>query len=204
MTEEEKSLLDEGANFHVSRETIKIHDDAIIDNINKCVDKEDVLWLLGDFCFAPKQFYWQTAKRYRDRINCKHINFIWGNHDDRSIASLFESVHDLYHANIFGQEIVLCHYAMAIWNKSHRHSQHYYGHSHANAEERLDELFPGRRSMDVGIDNAYKILGEYRPFEFSEIRDIMATRKGIAIDHHDHAKPERNDSYPGRFTRPPK
>ena len=37
------------------------------------------------------------------------------------------------------------------------------------AEARLDKIMPCRRSMDVGVDNAYWLLGEWRPFSIDEI-----------------------------------
>ena len=59
-----------------------------------------------------------------------------------------------------------------------------YGHSHSNAEVWLDSVMPGRRSMDVGVDNAAKILGEYKPFSFEEISNIMSKKNGFHFDHH--------------------
>jgi hypothetical protein len=41
-----------------------------------------------------------------------------------------------------------------------------------------------RDSMDVGIDSAYRILGEYRPFSYDEIARIMAKREHNPVDHH--------------------
>ncbi len=43
---------------------------------------------------------------------------------------------------------------------------------------------PGHLSMDVGIDNANLIVGDYRPFSFEEISQIMTQRKGFFPDHH--------------------
>lgn len=66
-----------------------------------------------------------------------------------------------------------------IWNKNHKGSIHLYGHSHANAEHTING-----KSMDVGIDNAFKIFGEYRPFGFSEILHLLKDRTQLIIDHH--------------------
>jgi hypothetical protein len=38
--------------------------------------------------------------------------------------------------------------------------------------------------MDVGVDNAAKILGEYRPFAWEEVRNILYKRPGHSLDHH--------------------
>jgi calcineurin-like phosphoesterase family protein len=107
-----------------------------------------------------------------------------GNHDNYAIRNCFTQCYDLLNANINKQRIVLCHYALAVFDKSHRGAIHLYGHSHSNAEPWLDRVMPGRRTMDVGVDNAAKILGEYRPFSFEEIMDIMSKRNGFHFDHH--------------------
>lgn len=184
LSDDELDFLDNGENFRVSSESTRIHDDYLIDQINKYVGKEDVLWHLGDFCFAPKHCYYEVCRDFRNRIKCNHVNFIFGNHDQRNIYNLFESSHDLYHLYIGNQLLVLCHYALAVWNKSHHGSYMLYGHSHSTAEDWLNQMMPGRRSFDVGVDNAYKLLGEYRPFSYDEIVDIMSTKKGHSIDHH--------------------
>lgn len=54
-----------------------------------------------------------------------------------------------------------------------------YGHSHDSMETE-----PWGRSMDVGVDSAFRILGEYRPFSYEEIKNIMETRQPNPVDHH--------------------
>lgn len=157
---------------------------ALIDNINAVVGENDTLWHLGDWCFAGKHDYYQKSRAYRDRITCRNVNIVWGNHDHRSIRDLFSQSHELYHLHHNGQLIVLCHYAMAVWDGSHRASWQLYGHSHAGAEPWMDTNMPGRRSFDVGVDNAAKVLGDYRPWSFDEIKRIMDSRDGFSMDHH--------------------
>ena len=74
---------------------------------------------------------------------------------------------------------------MAVWPGSHHGAWHLYGHSHATAEPWLDAHMPGRRAFDVGVDNAARLLGAYRPWAFEEIEDRMRDRSGFAMDHHD-------------------
>jgi hypothetical protein len=38
--------------------------------------------------------------------------------------------------------------------------------------------------MDVGVDVAFKTFGEYRPFNISDITNIMSKRTTEKIDHH--------------------
>ena len=77
------------------------------------------------------------------------------------------------------QFIVMCHYGMRVWNKSHHGSWMLYGHSHDSMEHET-----WGRSMDVGVDSAYRILGEYRPFNLREIKNIMEKREHNPVDHH--------------------
>jgi calcineurin-like phosphoesterase family protein len=47
-------------------------DEAILANLNSLVRQDDVLYFLGDFCMGgPEQ-----ARRYRDRIVCRHIHVV--------------------------------------------------------------------------------------------------------------------------------
>lgn len=172
------------SHWRISREAIDTMDDKLINNINSIVGENDVLYHLGDFCFAPKHEYYKAATNYRKRINCKEIHFVFGNHDQRSIGNLFSTASDMLNINVNNQRIVLCHYAMAVWDKSHRGAWQLYGHSHANLEKFMDTALPGHLSMDVGVDNAKLIVGEYRPFSFEEISQIMTQRKGFFPDHH--------------------
>ncbi len=169
---------------HISREGVNMMNEHIVANVNKVVGKDDTLYFLGDFCFAPKHDYYRVAKDFRDKLNCRKIYMVWGNHDDFKIRDLFEGCYDILNVNVNSQRIVLCHYAMAVWDKSHRGAWQLYGHSHANLEAFMDKALPGHLSMDVGIDNAKLIIGEYRPFSFEELSQIMTQRKGFFPDHH--------------------
>lgn len=174
------------SNWKITREAVEMMDTTIIDNINGMVGKNDVLWHLGDFSmFSDRDHgYYNRCRAYRDRINCEHVNIIWGNHDDYCIRDLFEEAWDLETVRVNGQSFVLCHYAMAVFNKSHRGAIQLYGHSHSQAENWMNNNMPGRRSMDVGVDNAAIILGNYAPFSCDEIMQIMRKRDGFSMDHH--------------------
>lgn len=170
--------------WRISREAVEAMDDDLINNINNFVGEDDILYHLGDFCFAPKDSYFRVAANYRRRINCREVHFIFGNHDGFEIGKLFSTAFNLNEIRVHGTKFILCHYALAVWNGSHRGSIQLYGHSHSNLEGWIDKAMPGHRSMDVGVDNAYKILGMYRPFSIEEIIKIMDSRKGFSSDHH--------------------
>lgn len=203
MTEEEIRLLEEKADFKVSKDSIYRMNDALAEAINKDYGPDDVLWCLGDWCMGSGKYYLEDSQRFRNRINCKTIHYIWGNHDHREIASLFDSVNNMveiaidFHTGdyVIGEEnisrkhhskwqrIVLNHYMMAVWNGNHRGTWHLYGHSHAGAEEWGERAMPGRRSMDVGVDNIKRLFGEYRPISLEELKTFMDGRKGVAVDY---------------------
>ena len=148
----------------------------LISNINVKVRTNDEIWILGDFCFHNKNH--NVAKYFLDQINCKNVYLIYGNHDDRRIGSFFKKAYDLYDYKYNYRSFVFCHYALAVWNKSHRGTICCYGHSHSSAEKFLDEKFPERKSMDVGVDNAKLILNSYSPFSLDEVIKIMDNKKG--------------------------
>lgn len=165
--------------WRMSHEAVEIMDNTLIDAINANVGTDDTLWHLGDFSMGRGDNY-SNCRAYRDRINCQHINIVWGNHDDRGIRDLFDRAYDLVKVKVEGQmaKIVLCHYAMAVWDESHRGSWHLYGHSHANIELWMDQQFQDRKSMDVGVDNAYRLFGEFRPLSEIDLRNILMSKLG--------------------------
>jgi len=169
-------------NSSVSWSSVSRMDDYLIKKINEHVKRDDVLWHLGDFCCAKRNQIKDVAKKYRERINCKNIFLILGNHDHIGIKSIFNDCYQYYDLKINSLNIVLSHYAHAFWNKSHNGSWMLYGHAHGTAEKWLDEKMPGRLSMDVGVDNIFKIKGEYRPISISEIGGIFSNRKGFQVD----------------------
>jgi calcineurin-like phosphoesterase family protein len=165
-----------------SWESIEKMNDYLICKINEFVKKDDVLWHLGDFCFCPENLLENSVKNYLEKINCKNIFLIFGNHDNKEIGKFFKESYETKEIIYKNKTIILSHYAHAIWNKSHRGSWMLYGHSHSTAEEWLDKLIPERFSIDVGVDNINKLFGEYRPICFDEIEKIFKLKKGCSID----------------------
>ena len=152
--------------------------DTIINNINKYVKYDDIIYFLGDFAFADAK----KIKDLRHRINCQIIHFFYGNHDEdiresEELQQLFTCVKDVDFITINGQNYFLSHYSHRVWPASHRGTIHLYGHSH-------DSIPDFGKSMDVGIDVAYRLLGEYRPFSITEINDIMTKKEISELDHH--------------------
>lgn len=135
MTAEEIQMLDASDRGEIDQRKIRISpasiqrmNDAMIDNINAVVKPNDVLWHLGDVFWGHDNF--DFAKSIRDRINCKNIHHVWGNHDEPEIKPLFASSQLYAEVVVDHQKIFLCHYPMRAWDKSHKGSWQLYGHVH--------------------------------------------------------------------------
>jgi calcineurin-like phosphoesterase family protein len=106
---------------------------------------------------------------------------------DVPAQQLFRHVSPYMEISVEKQMIVLCHYAMRVWNLCHRGSWMLYGHSHGSLDypsaQNPYELY--FKTMDVGVDSIYSLFGEYRPINFFEVKAIMDNKKVNTIDHHD-------------------
>jgi calcineurin-like phosphoesterase family protein len=145
-------------------DTVEEMDDVIISNWNVIVGPKDTVFHLGDFAFGTSA----EVKRYRDRLNGK-IRLIEGNHDKAyrwgpEVYSSFNRISRIDTIKFNGNHIVMCHYGMRVWDRSHFDTWHLYGHSHGN-------LPPIGKSWDVGVD-----VNKFRPLTESDIFDIMKSR----------------------------
>ncbi len=153
----------------------------ILKNINKYVKWDDTLYFLGDFCFGGHK----NTPGYRDQINCQTIHVVRGNHDGKidSYKDKFTSIQDVLTLDIDGKgnpkrTIFMSHYAHRVWLGSHKGVIHLYAHSHNSIPDH-------GKSMDVGIDVAKWLTGEYKPFSLEEILKIMEGKETAFVDHHD-------------------
>lgn len=148
--------------------------DAIVESYNNVVGENDVLYHLGDWSFGGKD----KVIKFRERIKCRNIILVYGNHDHnirKYYRNLFVETHEYLHRRFetkFGNRlIVMCHYALRVWEKSHHGSYHLYGHSHGS--------LPGvGRSFDIGWC-VWK-----KPMSLDEVAEIMEKRQIHEVDHH--------------------
>ena len=143
-------------------------DQAIINNINEKVGKDDRLIVLGDFSMGKER------PQYIRRINCDNIWLITGNHDKRPGTSDGFTRVEVYHEEKFQlsdgthKDIVLFHYPILEWNKWHRGSWHLFGHVHRGRNKQYKEEL----ALDVGVDNH-----NYEPLCIADIEKIMSKKK---------------------------
>lgn len=123
--------------------------DVVVDNINSVVKPEDLLLDLGDWAFGGSR----NVETLRDRIKCKEIIHIYGNHDehirkDRGLQSLFISCLDYLEFRINDIDFTCQHYPIdQEWNGVNRGTIHLFGHRHTRVNSFKN------RSMDVGLDS---------------------------------------------------
>lgn len=160
--------------------------DTLLRNINDLISENDILYYLGDFAVGVPQKL-QVVADIRNKIKCKTIHFIVGNHDPgfddkpkkkeekrRELEKIFTSVHDIWHTKIEGVHVTLCHFALKTWFKQGKGAVHAYGHSHGNLADDINAL-----SCDVGVD-----AWNYKPVSFIEFMNKMSTKVYKQIDHH--------------------
>jgi calcineurin-like phosphoesterase family protein len=137
-------------------------DRALLAEINTVVGKDDTLYVLGDFA-------WRNADLYLQKIACDHVHLIIGNHDKHS--ECFET--EQYWLYLRLTKLYLSHYPHVSWPMKSHHAIHLYGHTHGTIEDELDKIWPGRHSMDVGVDNVYRLFGRYRPISLNEVLTLF-------------------------------
>jgi calcineurin-like phosphoesterase family protein len=164
---------------------------TLVNNINNMVGEDDILIHLGDFSFGG----FDKIQEFRDRIFCKNIHLVLGNHDHHiernkeGVQDLFSSVHNYLRLEVRRQltksmmekfTFVCMHYPIASWHDMNNGVIHLHGHVHLPSHLRIAE----GKAMDVGVDG-----NGLEPISLNEILSIMKDRpiKKLALpkDHHE-------------------
>ncbi len=156
---------------------------TLIQNINDTVGKKDELWILGDFAYKLKR---DEVRELRNRILCKNVHLVRGNHDkDYSKDAIFSSVQEYKELKTGYGRFILFHYPILRWNASHYGSVHLHGHIHSvgtynelNLQTRYSDRYPDYalpdpedlmlRIYDVGVD-----ANNYKPVSIDQIAELM-------------------------------
>ena len=128
-------------------------DKTLITNFNSVVSKKDIVIHAGDFTLGSKKF----ANSIIKQLNGEHI-FIKGSHD-RWLGKKYNLM--IWEGRIKSRYLVICHYAMLTWRRSHYNSWHCYGHSHGRLKTK-------GKTLDVGVDT-----NNFFPYSFDQIEKIM-------------------------------
>ena len=171
-------------------DTLEEHNEILIQNINKMVSQDSILYCTGDWAMGGFDNVW----RFRKRLNVKTIHLVLGNHDNAirnnkivltdtgymNLQNLFTSVNDIISKKIGGQRMFLCHYPMRAWEKASKGSWCLVGHEHGRLPD-YEVNGVKIKTMDIGIDTH----SEFRPYHFDEIKEIMDKRSVLKQGHHD-------------------
>lgn len=166
----------------------------LVQNINNSVKENDILICLGDWSFNG----FDNIQKFRDRIICKNIHLVLGNHDHHiernknDIQSIFSSVHQYLWLDVkwskgisklekvYRQSFVCFHYPIASWNGMNDGVIHLHGHVHLPHEHRVSQ----GKAMDCGVDG-----NNFKPISLDEIMSIMKNRPisklTLPKDHHE-------------------
>lgn len=141
---------------------------ALIGSWNKVVKPDDTVYHLGDFTLGGID----VAQKFLEQLNGTLLVLLNPHHHDkRWILSpinrdeRFDILPGIWimEANDIGNTmpIILCHYPFEVWDRKHYGAIHFHGHSHGKLHKVIGRL-------DVGVDNAYKLLGQYQPFSLTD------------------------------------
>lgn len=137
--------------------TVTEMDETIIANHNSVVKPGDTVYHVGDFALNNNYVFVQD--HYIRRLNGDHV-FLEGSHD-----KWLKRARQICEFRDGEQVIVLCHYAMRVWPKSHYGSWQAHGHSHGG----LPSI---GKQYDVGVDN-----NNFFPVSLTQFAEIMATKE---------------------------
>ena len=160
---------------------------TLIQNWNNVVGPDDIVYFLGDLSFSRDSL----TKWFISSIQGK-IYTICGNHDkmkDLIKLDRFEDVHEygteidikdddsLQARGTQGyQKIILSHYPILRWNKSHYGSWMLHGHCHGNLIQSQQEYYK-RKVIDVGCNCI-----DYTPISYGEVKAIMSNKSINGVD----------------------
>jgi calcineurin-like phosphoesterase family protein len=162
-------------------QTIEQMNNAIVNNINSVVGQDDVLIHLGDWSFGGIE----NIQKFRDRILCKEIHLILGNHDTHiennrnNVQELFTSVNHYTKLMYNSKTFVLSHYPIQSWDGLNKGHIQLHGHCHLPTDLR----FGKGKKMDVGMDG-HPTFGVYNINEIVRIMDERQIMSDMLFDHH--------------------
>ena len=159
--------------------TIEEHDNHVLSQLNKYVEKDDILIIVGDVMFGDKN----KLVPFVQNLLCTDIHLIYGNHDEfiredrnlkwekhhASAQSCFKSIKERDSFYVYNQKVIIDHYPIekGCWDDCTKGSVMIHGHVHGNLHDRQV-----RGRIDVGWDSSLLYFNEYRPFTLDEAIEL--------------------------------
>ena len=153
--------------------------ELLIENWNKVVSPNDIVYHCGDFSFGGKEKLRSLVGRLNGQI---HIT--WGNHDymlkkTPEFHQMFTTMQDIKHIKVGDYRFIMCHYPMAEWWDCHKGTIMVYGHLHGNTTNIAHQQ--QFKMMDVGVDTRKDNL--MIPNHIDEVLEFVKNRD--IMTHHD-------------------
>lgn len=151
--------------------------EVLIKNWNEVVGPTDIVYHLGDFCFAGSAEWHSVLGKLNGRIH-----LIIGNHDEKNLRqgymNLFESISYQQHIVIGPDNFYLNHYPYLCYPGHHSHTYQLFGHVHSSpfkfegldAKIAKSQLQPSQ--YDVGVD-----WNNFTPISFREVLEKIKYQK---------------------------
>jgi calcineurin-like phosphoesterase family protein len=157
-------------------DSIEEMDEILIDRWNMVIDHDDLIICCGDFSLTnPK-----STNEILNKLNGNKV-LIKGNHEKSILSNKLNrdmfngGIYDLLNITVIDdeveygfQDIILCHYPMLSWNKSHRGSWQLFGHVHGMLDNDI-KLSPNQ--IDVGVDS-----NDFRPISYQEVKEKITIK----------------------------
>jgi len=158
-------------------------DEVLINNWNERVKSNDTIYHLGDVTLGGYKYAKELFSQLNGRIivlaNWKHHDKYWL--DDFKPCDMYsKSGHTVsladpllslelpeYSEGGYPKTLVMCHFPLVRWDRSHYNSWHVHGHCHGTYQG-------PPRSMDVGVD-----CTNYAPISLEEIAQAILERVSL-------------------------
>jgi len=158
-------------------ENVQEMDRELIRRHNEVVQSKDTVYIVGDFTLNGHDF----AVNVMEQLN-GNLVFLPGSHDgrwfDRNLGDgrirCVDSIYIIEKAAPV--PIVLCHYAMLRWPRSHYKSWCLVGHSHGKLASILPDSIEAGLQLDVGVD-----VWNYYPVSLEKVTQVMRHKEELLI-----------------------
>ena len=160
--------------------SIQEMNNSLIENWNKVVPKDAVIFIIGDLIFSMNKF---SIRNLCNKLNGDTFYFIFGNHDKSkffvNLPNNFKILSDIVYLaitvnNTYYGQYVLSHYPLYTFQGIDRNVINLHGHIHSgkNSHAGFDTKFKSNFHYDIGVDN-----NNYAPVSLKTINDIINSRK---------------------------
>ena len=144
--------------------SIAVMDRYMIEKWNERVLANDIVYILGDFCFRSEK----PAEWYLQQLN-GHKILIIGNHDATTLQNqkalkYFELFQHMIHVQDGDRHICLCHFPIAEWNGFRHGTWHIHGHLHNRKNDTYEFMRTRERALNAGC-----MINGYVPVTFDEL-----------------------------------